>query len=34
MGYLGADVALYLVGTTFAVNRLAVSEKLMNVDKY
>ena len=34
MGYSGADVARFLGVTTSAVNRLAVSEKLMDVDKY
>ena len=33
MGYSRADVARYLGITTSAVNRLAVSEKLMNVNK-
>jgi len=34
MGYSGADVARFLGVTTSAVNRLAVSEKLPDVEKY
>jgi len=34
MGYSGADVARFLGVTTSAVNRLAVSEKLMDIEKY
>ena len=34
MGYSGAEVARYLGITTSAVNRLAVSEKLSEIDKY
>ncbi len=34
MGYSGADVARFLGVTTSAVNRLAASEKMMDIDKY
>ena len=34
MGYSGADVARFLDVTTSAVNRLAISEKLMDIARY
>ena len=34
MGYSGADVARFLGITTSAVNRLAVSDELPEVEKY
>ena len=34
MGYSGADVARFLGITTSAVNRLAVSDKLSEIEKY
>jgi len=34
MGYSGADVARFLGITTSAVNRLAVSDELSEVQKY
>jgi predicted transcriptional regulator len=34
MGYSGADVARFLGITTSAVNRLSVSDELMEVEKY
>ena len=34
MGYSGADVARFLGITTSAVNRLAVSDELPDVEKY
>jgi predicted transcriptional regulator len=34
MGYSGADVARFLGINTSAVNRLAVSDKLPEVEKY
>ncbi len=34
MGYSGADVARFPGVTTSAVNRLAASEKMIDIDKY
>ena len=34
MGYSGADVARFLGITTSAVNRLAVSDELAEIEKY
>jgi len=34
MGYSGADVARFLGINTSAVNRLAVSDELLEVEKY
>jgi predicted transcriptional regulator len=34
MGYSGADVARFLGITTSAVNRLAVSDRLPEIEKY